>query len=102
VEILEGLTVREDLVIQSGRQIAWAFREISPLLAAQGYQESGLDQSKRSSAGAIGIMQLLPSTAADWNVAISDIQSRSVFFCGLQCRSGACPEFTRESGRSRS
>jgi len=43
------------------------------LLAAQGYQESGLDQSVVSPAGAIGIMQLLPSTAADPNVGIADI-----------------------------
>jgi len=31
------------------------------LIAAQAYQESGLDQAKRSSAGAIGVMQVLPS-----------------------------------------
>ena len=35
------------------------------MIAAQAYQESGIDQSKRSPAGAIGVMQLLPSTAAD-------------------------------------
>ncbi len=140
LEIFENLQVREDLVIQSGRQIAWAFRKDSPLLAtqvnefvqthrqgtlmgnilikrylkntqwarnaldadefgrfeqtvelfrqyseqygfdhlmitAQGYQESRLDQSVRSSAGAVGIMQLLPSTAADKNVNIPDIES---------------------------
>ena len=43
------------------------------MVAAQGYQESGLDQGARSHAGAIGIMQLLPSTAADKNVGIPDI-----------------------------
>lgn len=42
-------------------------------IAAQGYQESRLDQSRRSHRGAVGIMQLLPSTAADKNVGISDI-----------------------------
>lgn len=35
------------------------------MLMAQGYQESQLDQSRRSHRGAVGIMQLLPSTAAD-------------------------------------
>jgi membrane-bound lytic murein transglycosylase MltF len=43
------------------------------LLGAQAYQESGLDQSKKSPAGAIGVMQLLPSTAKDPNVGIPDI-----------------------------
>ncbi len=43
------------------------------MLAAQGYQESRIDQSVRSPAGAIGVMQLLPSTAADPNVGIPDI-----------------------------
>ncbi|CAM9867767.1 unnamed protein product, partial [Ectocarpus fasciculatus] len=43
------------------------------MILAQGFQESGLDQSKRSSAGAIGIMQLLPTTARDPNVGIPDI-----------------------------
>ena len=42
-------------------------------LEAQAYQESGLDNSKRSPRGAIGIMQVLPRTAADPNVNIRDI-----------------------------
>jgi membrane-bound lytic murein transglycosylase MltF len=41
---------------------------------ALAYQESQLDHSKRSHAGAIGIMQLLPSTARDPNVNIPDIK----------------------------
>jgi membrane-bound lytic murein transglycosylase MltF len=45
------------------------------ILAALAYQESGLDQSVRSRAGAIGVMQMLPSTAADKNVGIPDITS---------------------------
>ena len=43
------------------------------LLAAQGYQESGLDQGKRSHVGAIGVMQVMPSTAKDPAVGIPDI-----------------------------
>ena len=43
------------------------------ILAALGYQESRLDHSVRSPAGAIGVMQVLPSTAKDPNVAIPDI-----------------------------
>ncbi len=44
------------------------------MMAAQAYQESGLDQSTKSHAGAVGVMQLLPSTAADRNVNVSEIQ----------------------------
>ncbi|NIM70771.1 MAG: transglycosylase SLT domain-containing protein [Xanthomonadales bacterium] len=133
-----GLTVREEVALQEGLDIAWAMREDSPLLLAevnaftrehrqgtlignvilnrylksdqwlksavqgadyeryqslrdlflqyggqyemdhllllaQGYQESRLDQDKRSPAGAVGVMQLLPSTASDRNVGIPDI-----------------------------
>jgi membrane-bound lytic murein transglycosylase MltF len=44
------------------------------LMAAQGYQESGLDQSKRSRVGAIGVMQVMPRTARDKAVNIPDIE----------------------------
>lgn len=43
------------------------------MMVAQGYQESRLDQRVRSPAGAVGVMQLLPSTAAEPAVAIKDI-----------------------------
>jgi membrane-bound lytic murein transglycosylase MltF len=45
------------------------------MVAAQAYQESGLDQGVVSRAGAIGIMQMLPSTAADKSVGIPDIST---------------------------
>ena len=38
------------------------------MLAAQGYQESRLDQQARSRSGAIGIMQILPSTGKQLGV----------------------------------
>jgi len=43
------------------------------MIAALSYQESGIDQTKKSHAGAIGAMQILPSTARDKNVNIPDI-----------------------------
>lgn len=43
------------------------------MIAAQGYQESKLNQSARSSRGAIGIMQLMPATAKGKHVNIPDI-----------------------------
>ena len=44
------------------------------LMAAQGYQESGLDQAKKSHVGAIGVMQVMPATARDKAVGIPDIE----------------------------
>ncbi len=38
------------------------------MLAAQGYQESRLDQSAQSHVGAIGVMQLMPDTGAEMKV----------------------------------
>ena len=44
------------------------------MVTAPAYQESRIDQSKRSHVGAIGVMQLMPSTAADKNVNIASIE----------------------------
>jgi len=38
------------------------------MVAAQGYQESRLDQNARSHAGAVGIMQVMPETGAELRV----------------------------------
>ena len=44
------------------------------MIGALAYQESGLDQSKRSPSGAVGVMQVLPTTAKDPNINIPDIE----------------------------
>jgi membrane-bound lytic murein transglycosylase MltF len=136
--ILKGLTIREDIAINEGGEIAWAIRKNSPklakelaefvaihkvgtafgndlrlrytknpkvlknalakteaeklktllahfreygtrfdidpyLLAAQGYQESVLNQQLRNKSGAVGVMQIKPSTAAEKQVAIANV-----------------------------
>jgi membrane-bound lytic murein transglycosylase MltF len=38
------------------------------LMAAQGFQESGLDQNRKSQVGAIGVMQVMPATGKDLKV----------------------------------
>ncbi|HEY4136556.1 MAG TPA: transglycosylase SLT domain-containing protein [Alphaproteobacteria bacterium] len=138
--IFKDIKVRDDLMVNSGGDIAWAVRKNSPLLRgeidaffkthkvgsqfgntlvkrylentkyvknatsaaemkrfaemvglfekygqdynfdplmimAQGFQESGLNQGARSPRGAVGVMQLLPSTAADPAIGIKDIES---------------------------
>jgi len=45
------------------------------LLAAQGYQESRLDQTVKSPVGAVGIMQVMPSTAASPPVKIPNVNT---------------------------
>jgi membrane-bound lytic murein transglycosylase MltF len=44
------------------------------LVAAQAYQESRLDQGLRSPAGAIGVMQVLPGTAAGPPISIGNVE----------------------------
>jgi membrane-bound lytic murein transglycosylase MltF len=43
------------------------------LIMALAYQESGLNNNKVSSSGAVGIMQVRPSTAADRNINIPNV-----------------------------
>jgi membrane-bound lytic murein transglycosylase MltF len=45
------------------------------MIMAQGFQESALNQKARSPRGAVGIMQLLPATAADPAVGIKGIDT---------------------------
>lgn len=43
------------------------------LIAAMAYQESGLNNKKKNKSGAVGIMQVLPSTGKDKNIGISKV-----------------------------
>ena len=54
-----------DALIAYFRKYAQQYNFDPLMLAAQGYQESTLDQSKKSHVGAIGVMQIMPRTAAD-------------------------------------
>lgn len=58
-----------ELFTRYGEQYGFDWLE----LAAQAFQESGLDHNRRSPAGAVGIMQIKPSTAADPQVGIEDV-----------------------------
>lgn len=88
-QIFEHIVAHEDLALNTGGRIAWAFRKDSLIryfkiyadqydfdwlmIGAQAYQESRLDQSKRSPVGAVGVKQVMPDTARDPIVGIPDI-----------------------------
>ncbi len=70
---VKGATSRQELA-RFERTIAF-FRKYAAqyafdplMLAAQGYQESGLDQNRKSRVGAIGIMQIMPATGRELGV----------------------------------
>jgi membrane-bound lytic murein transglycosylase MltF len=61
--------------IRKFQQIVELFKKYSDqydvdylLMAAQGFQESGLDQSVKSKVGAVGVMQVMPATGKDLGV----------------------------------
>jgi len=66
---------RYQSVIELFKKYAIQYEFDHLMTEALAYQESQLDHNKRSSAGAIGIMQLLPETAADKNVGIPNIEN---------------------------
>ncbi len=71
------------------------------LMAAQGFQESGLDQSKRSHVGAIGVMQVMPATARDKAVGITDIEKlESNIHAGIKYNRWVVDNFYNEPGIS--
>jgi len=57
-----------DEVIAQFRKYGKQYNLDPLLLMAQGYQESGLNQHARNPSGAVGIMQLLPSTAGEMQI----------------------------------
>lgn len=59
---------RFEALISYFRKYAQQYNFDPLMLAAQGYQESTLDQSKRSHVGAIGVMQIMPATGASLDV----------------------------------
>jgi len=62
--------------------VGWIFKKYGAeykvdylLMAAQGYQESTLDQNVKSPVGAIGVMQVMPPTGKELNVGnISEVE----------------------------
>jgi membrane-bound lytic murein transglycosylase F len=54
----------DDLLREYSKVVEWDWR----LLAAQMYQESGFRENARSWAGAFGLMQFMPSTAARYGI----------------------------------
>ena len=78
VKYVVNSTSREEM--QKYQRLVEIFRKYADqydmeylMLLAQGYQESRLDQSARSPRGAVGIMQLLPSTASAPPISIRGV-----------------------------
>ena len=65
-----------DAVIELFKKYGAQYHVDYLLMAAQGYQESTLDHSAKSGAGAIGVMQVMPATGKQMNVGdIREIES---------------------------
>ena len=65
-----------DAVIELFKKYGAQYHVDYLLMAAQGYQESTLDHSAKSGAGAIGVMQVMPATGKQMNVGdIREIDS---------------------------
>lgn len=80
ISYLKSATDRNELVkfdqlLELFKKYAEMYDLDALLIMAQGYQESRLDNSVRSGAGAVGIMQLLPSTAQSDPIQINGIES---------------------------
>jgi membrane-bound lytic murein transglycosylase MltF len=97
---------RSDEDIARFRQMIDLFRNYAAqydfdwlLMAAQGYQESGLDQDKRSPVGAIGVMQVMPETARDKSIGIPDIEKlESNIHAGIKYNRWLADNYFNEPG----
>ena len=67
--------IRFDATIEIFKKYADQYDFDWLMLAALAFQESTIDQDKRSHVGAVGVMQILPSTAKDKNVNIPNIDN---------------------------
>jgi membrane-bound lytic murein transglycosylase MltF len=80
VKFAKSATASEDMIrfrktVDFMRKYSEQYKLDYLLMAAQGYQESGLDQDKKSAVGAMGVMQVMPATGADMKVGdISKIE----------------------------
>jgi membrane-bound lytic murein transglycosylase MltF len=80
IKWVQDATQRKDLarfeqIVQFFRKYGEKYDVPYLLLAAQGYQESRLNPNLRSPAGAVGVMQIKPTTAASKPIEIRDIRS---------------------------
>jgi membrane-bound lytic murein transglycosylase MltF len=78
VKYVKNSTSEEEMrkfqqMVEVFKRYAGQYRFDYLMIGAQAYQESQLDQSRRSKAGAIGVMQVLPKTARDPVVGIPDV-----------------------------
>ena len=100
VERVSGYEVarRLDGLIETFRTYAALYDLDWRRLAAQAYQESGLDQGRRSSRGAIGLMQLMPATAREMGFRRRHHRGRPT---SRRARSTCATSSTPTSARSR-
>jgi membrane-bound lytic murein transglycosylase MltF len=97
---------RRDEDLRRFREMVALFRKYSDrykfdylLMAAQGYQESQLDQTKKSAVGAVGVMQVMPATARDRSVNIPDIDKlESNIHAGIKYNRWVVDNFYNDPG----
>jgi membrane-bound lytic murein transglycosylase MltF len=66
---IEKFTQMVDIFKKYGNKYSFDYL----MVAAQGYQESQLNQNKKSPRGAVGVMQLLPATAAAKPIEVTGV-----------------------------